>query len=158
MYQGNLLSVFERHFWKMPWYVDAPEPQCVRNFTAVRNRELGSSRGSVAKSRMKHCPEFDGAARSQCCTFESFRHHNDAIVQPTTWKARSCRSMESSGVMGHSVTFRWQWLRRCVRAAFRHLSRESSRNAQRVVLNSSLVRQTSEHDDSSRLSLVSTTW
>ena len=82
------------------------EPQCVRNFTVVHNRELGSSRGAVAKSRMKHCPEFGGAARSQCCTFESFRNRNDVIVQLTTWKGRSCRSVESSGVMGHSVTFR----------------------------------------------------
>ena len=96
------LSAVERH----RGYVDALQPQCVRNFTAVHNRELGSSRGAVAKSRMKHCPEFDGAARSQCCTFESFRNGNDVIVQLTTWKGRSCRSVESSGVMGHSVTFR----------------------------------------------------
>ena len=106
MYQGNLLSVVERHFGKMPWYVDAPEPQCVRNFTAVRNRELNLFRGAVAKSRMNQCPEFDGAVRSQCCRFESLSNHNGVIVQLTTWKGQSCRSMESSGVMGHSVTFR----------------------------------------------------
>ena len=71
IYQGNLLSVVERHFQKMSWYVDAPEPQCVRNFTAVRDRELNLCRGAVAKSRMNQCPEFDGAVRSQCCRFES---------------------------------------------------------------------------------------